>query len=105
MKWTDAEDIALALNAIDVQTVARSETAGATREERLDRAEELGARFLLDGAAERGGGDIRLTSSVARTSDRTTVWSNAIVWPMRPVGPTNDTGDQVVPFHSHVSRR
>lgn len=73
-----ADDIALALAATHIETIARAETAAGAREQRLDRARALGAALALEGTAERDGDDIRLTLAVVRTSDRMTLWSKPL---------------------------
>jgi TolB-like protein/Flp pilus assembly protein TadD len=72
-----ADDMTLALTALGIETVARRETAARTREERLERAEALGAALAIDGAAEQIGDDVRITVSILRISDRTVLWSQA----------------------------
>lgn len=72
-----ADDIALVLTAQNVETLGRAEITTGTREERIERARELGAAIVVDGAAEQNGDDIRLTVSILRISDRTTLWSQA----------------------------
>lgn len=76
-----ADDIALALGAIGIETVARAETAIIEREARLDRARALNAQFAVDGAAEADGDVVRLTINIVRTSDRTMLFSEAFEAP------------------------
>ncbi|WP_395645784.1 adenylate/guanylate cyclase domain-containing protein [Terricaulis sp.] len=75
------EDVANAISAMSVQTVARSETSAATRDERLRRARELDAQFAFDGAAERAGRNVRLTTAIVRVNDGVTVWSSTFDMP------------------------
>lgn len=70
-----ADDISLALTAMNVETIARAETSDAARDERLGRARELGAALALEGAAEAHRGAVRLTLNIVRTADRATLWS------------------------------
>lgn len=72
-----ADDMALALTAMSVETVGRAETAAGSREERIERARELGAAIAVDGAVEQNGDGVRLTVAILRISDRTTLWSQA----------------------------
>jgi len=71
-----ADDISVALTAMNVDAIARAETGDSTRERRLERARELGAALALEGAAETQRGSVRLTINIVRTSDRITLWSN-----------------------------
>ncbi len=71
-----ADDITLALSAMDVTPIDRAETAEGAREQRLDRARSLGAELAVESAAEETGDQIRLTMNVVRTSDRATLWSS-----------------------------
>lgn len=75
------DDVAHALSSMSVQAVARSETAGATRDQRLRRARELHAQLAFDGAAERSGRNVRLTTAIVRVSDGVTVWSSSFDMP------------------------
>ena len=72
-----ANDVALALGAANVEPVARGDSAAVTREQRVSRAQALGAALVLDGAAERVGSDLRLTIAVVRARDGATLWSDA----------------------------
>lgn len=72
-----ADDITLALTASGVEAIARAETAGGTREERIDRAGQLGATLALDGVVEQQRNGQRVTLNIVRTADRTTLWSQA----------------------------
>lgn len=73
-----AEDVALALSAINVQTIVGDEVERGGRDGRLERARRLGAVLILDGAVENdAAGHVRLTLAVARSSDNVTIWSRA----------------------------
>ncbi len=77
-----AEDVDGALRARGVDTVARGGASDAPREVLLDRARGSGAPFALEGAVERGDRTVRVTVTVARTSDRATMWSESVEGPM-----------------------
>ncbi|MBL8547797.1 MAG: hypothetical protein JNL81_15120 [Hyphomonadaceae bacterium] len=76
-----AEDVDGALRARGIDTVARGSGSDAPREALLDRARGAGAPFALEGAVERADRIMRVTVSVARTSDRATVWSETVEGP------------------------
>lgn len=76
-----AEDANAALRAAGVDTLARDSGSDAPREQLLDRARGSGAPFALEGSVERSEGAVRITVSVARTSDRTSLWSETIEGP------------------------
>lgn len=73
-----AEDANTALRARGIDTLARDGQSDAPREQMLDRARGSGAPFALGGAIERGDRTVRITVSVARTSDRATLWSETV---------------------------
>ncbi len=76
-----AEDAAAAMRARGVDTLARDSSSDAPREQMLDRARGSGATVALEGAIERVERTIRVTVSVARTSDRETLWSETLEGP------------------------
>lgn len=77
-----AEDANSALRAAGVDTLAREGAQSDTpREQLLDRARASGAPFALEGAVERADRTLRITVSVARTSDRASLWSEVIEGP------------------------
>lgn len=74
-----AEDATSALRARGIDTLARDGRSDAPREALLDQARGARAPFALEGAIERADPEhLRLTISVARTSDRATIWSDVI---------------------------
>jgi len=76
-----AEDANAALRAAGVDTLPRSSGSDTPREQLLDRARGSGAPFALEGAVERADRNVRITVSVARTSDRTSLWSETLEGP------------------------
>ncbi|ANP47179.1 tetratricopeptide repeat protein [Candidatus Viadribacter manganicus] len=76
-----AEDVTAALRARGVDTLARPSGSDAPREQMLDRARGSGAPIALEGAVERVERALRITVSVARTSDRATLWSETFEGP------------------------
>ncbi len=76
-----AEDAATAMRGRGIDTVARPSGSDAPRETMLDRARGSGAPVALEGAIERVERTIRVTVSVARTSDRATLWSETFEAP------------------------
>ncbi|MEZ5959836.1 MAG: hypothetical protein R3C30_05345 [Hyphomonadaceae bacterium] len=73
-----AEDANAALRARGIDTLSRDARSDAPREQMLDRARGSGAPFALEGAVERDGRTVRITVSVARTSDRATLWTESV---------------------------
>lgn len=77
-----ATDVDSALRARGVDVVPRGSANDTPREVLLDRARGSGAPFALEGAVERNDRTVHITVSVARTSDRATLWSETIEGPM-----------------------
>jgi len=77
-----AEDANAALRARGIDTLARDARSDAPREQMLDRARGSGAPFALEGAVERADDIVRITVSVARTSDRAMLWSEVVEGPV-----------------------
>lgn len=77
-----AEDATEAMRARGIEPLARASGSDAPREQMLDRARGSGASIALEGAIERVERNIRVTVSIARTSDRATLWSETFEGPM-----------------------
>ncbi|MCX7357549.1 MAG: hypothetical protein NT015_05325 [Alphaproteobacteria bacterium] len=77
-----AEDANTALRAAGIDTVARESSSDAPREQLLDRARGSGATFALEGSVQRADRTVSITVSVARTADRTSLWSETVEGPI-----------------------
>ncbi len=77
-----AEDATLALRARNLDTLARPAGGAVDREEALTRAQRDGAQLALGGEIVRDGRTLRITMNVARTGDRTTLWSETLEGPI-----------------------
>lgn len=76
-----AEDATLALNARRINTLPRA-AGGRERDDALARAQRDGAELALAGEVARNGRSLRVTMSVTRTADRTTLWTKSLEAPV-----------------------
>jgi TolB-like protein len=77
-----AEDATLALRARNFDTLARPAGGAVGHEEALARAQRGGAQLALGGEIVRDGRTLRITMSVARTTDQTILWSETLEGPV-----------------------
>jgi TolB-like protein len=76
---TRATDAAFVnLNSRHIDTAARAEIALSGGEARMDKARELGARYVLSGDVRKDGGKVRIAMRVEDAPSRLTVWEQTI---------------------------
>jgi len=75
-----ADDIATALTPSGIEVMARAMTSGDQRT-RLSGARSAGAAYAIEGAVQRIGADIHVTTRIVSTGDMVARWSQAISEP------------------------